>query len=370
MISTTKFYNILYYKKVATFFVFLQVLKFFKELIRNMNKYIKRDSKPTRHGFGEALALQGEKDERIVVIGADVTGSVLTSFFQKKFPERFISLGIAEQNATTAAVGLALSGKIPFFSTYAAFATFRNADQIRISICYNNANVKIAGGHSGVTVGADGATHQALEDIALMRALPNMTIVVPCDYEQAKAATIAVAEMQGPAYLRLSRANVPLFTDENAHFEIGKADILQDGQDIVIIACGSLVWEALLAAEELETKHHISAAVINCHTIKPLDGKTICEFAEKCGAVVTAEEHQIFGGLGSAVAEVLAKNCPKPIEFVGMKDRFGESGEADELLEHFGFNSQSIVKSALKAIARKAANTSYQAKNYRNVIEE
>ena len=318
-----------------------------------MNKYTKKGSKPTRVGFGEALALQGEKDERIVVLGADVTGSVLTSFFAKKYPERFFSMGIAEQNATTVAVGMALSGKIPFFSCYAVFATFRNADQIRISVCYNNANVKIAGGHSGVTVGPDGATHQALEDITLMRSLPHMTIVVPCDYEQAKKATIAIAEMNGPAYIRLSRANVPMFTDENASFELGKADILQDGADVAIIACGSLVWEALVAAEELQSQHNISAAVINCHTIKPIDEKAIVEYARKCGAVVAAEEHQIYGGLGSAVAEVLAKNCPAPMEFIAMQDRFGESGEPEELLKHFGFDAENIIKSALKVVARK-----------------
>jgi len=318
-----------------------------------MNKYIKKGNKPTRTGFGEALALQGEKDERIVVVGADVTGSVLTSFFAKKFPERFFSMGIAEQNATTVAVGLALSGKIPFFSCYAVFATFRNADQVRISVCYNNANVKIAGGHSGVTVGPDGATHQALEDITLMRSLPNMTIVVPCDYDQAQKATIAIAEMNGPAYIRLSRANVPMFTDENASFELGKADILQDGTDVVIIACGSLVWESLVAAEELQKNHNISAAVINCHTIKPIDTETITEYARKCGAVVSAEEHQICGGLGSAVAEVLVKNYPVPMEFIAMQDRFGESGEPDELLKYFGFDAENIIKAVLKVIARK-----------------
>jgi len=318
-----------------------------------MNKYIKKGSKPTRTGFGEALAQQGEKNDKIVVLGADVTGSVLTSFFAEKYPERFFSMGIAEQNATTAAVGLALSGKIPFFACYAAFATFRNADQIRISVCYNNANVKIIGGHAGVTVGPDGATHQALEDIALMRLLPNMTIVVPCDYEQAKKATVALAEMNGPAYLRLSRANVPMFTDESDKFEIGKADVLQDGADVAIIACGSLVWESLVAAEILQEQNNISAAVINCHTVKPIDKETIVKYARKCGAVVTAEEHQIYGGLGSAVAEVLSQDCPTPMEFVAMQDKFGESGEPDELLKHFGFDAENIVKTVLTVIAKK-----------------
>ncbi len=330
-----------------------------------MRQYTLRGAKPTRHGFGEALAEIGQKDERIVVIGADVTGSVMTSYFKEKCPDRFFSLGIAEQNATTAAVGMALSGKIPFFSSYAAFATFRNADQIRIAVCYNNANVKIAGGHAGVTVGPDGATHQALEDVGLLRTLPNMTIVVPCDYEQAKKATAAVAEMTGPAYLRLTRSNVPLFTDEKDSFQIGKADVLQDGSDIAIIACGSMVWEALAAAEELRDKHGISAAVVNCHTVKPLDEKAIVELGMKCGAIVTAEEHQIYGGLGSAVAELMAKNYPVPIEFIGMCDCFGESGEPDELLKKFNFTHEAVVKSALKAAERKTKGYT----GFRSVIE-
>ncbi len=318
-----------------------------------MKKYILRGNKPTRHGFGEELAVLGEKNEKIVVMGADVTGSVMTSFFKEKHPERFFSLGIAEQNATTVATGMALAGKIPFFSTYAAFATFRNADQIRISICYNNANVKIAGGHSGITVGPDGATHQALEDIALMRSLPHMTVVVPCDYLQARKATAAIAELKGPAYLRLSRAKVPLFTEENDKFEIGKAEVLQDGDDVAIIACGSMVWEALQAAEILHEKHNIKATVVNNHTIKPLDEDTLVATAKKCGAFVTAEEHQVTGGMGSAIAELLAKKYPIPMEFVGMQDCFGESGEPDELLEKYGLTAKGIVESVLKIIKRK-----------------
>jgi transketolase len=318
-----------------------------------MNKYIKRGEKPTRHGFGEALAEQGSKDERIVVIGADVTGSVLTSFFQEKHPDRFISVGIAEQNATTIATGLALSDKIPFFSSYAAFATFRNADQIRVSVCYNNANVKIAGGHAGITVGPDGATHQALEDIGLMRTLPNMTIVVPCDYEQAKKATIAIAEHIGPAYIRLSRANVPLFTNMDDKFNIGKADVLIDGNDVAIIACGSLVWEALVATDILKEQHNISAAVINCHTIKPVDQETIIEYAKQCKCIVTAEEHQINCGLGDAVASVVVKNTPVPMEMLAMEDRFGESGEPAELLKYYNFTADGIIEKVLKVIQRK-----------------
>lgn len=318
-----------------------------------MLEYINKGNIPTRKGFGEELAKIGEDNDKIVVIGADVTGSVLTSFFADRFPERFISVGIAEQNATTIAVGLALSGKIPFFSSYATFATFRNADQIRISVCYNNANVKIAGGHTGVTVGPDGATHQALEDVALLRSLPNMTIVVPCDYEQAKKATRAVAEMVGPAYIRLSRSGVPCFTDASDDFQIGKADVLEDGGDVAIVACGTLVWEALMARDILKNDYNINAAVINCHTIKPIDVDTIVSYAKKCNALVTAEEHQIYGGLGSAVAEVLAMNEPIPQEFVAMQDRFGESGEPQELLDFFGFNASNIVQKCLKAIERK-----------------
>ena len=318
-----------------------------------MNKHIKRGDKPTRHGFGEALAELGTNDERIVVIGADVTPSVLTSFFAEKHPDRFISVGIAEQNATTIAVGLALSGKIPFFSCYAAFATFRNADQLRISVCYNKANVKIVGGHAGVTVGPDGATHQMLEDIGLVRTLPNMVAVIPCDYEQAKKATVAIAEHIGPAYLRLSRANVPLFTNPDDVFEIGKADVLIDGNDVAIIACGGLVWEAIIAAEILQQEHNISAAVINCHTIKPIDATTITLYAQKCGAIVTAEEHQINCGLGDAVANVVVRNCPVPIEMQAIEDKFGESGEPNELLKHYNLTADGIIDKVLKVVSRK-----------------
>ena len=318
-----------------------------------MKQYNKIGDKATRVGFGEALAELGSTDERIVVIGADVTGSVLTSFFAERHPDRFISIGIAEQNATTIAVGLALSGKIPFFSSYAAFSTFRNADQIRISVCYNNANVKIAGGHAGVTVGPDGATHQALEDIGLLRTLPNMRIVVPCDYEQAKKATVAIANEFGPAYIRLSRANVPMFTNVEDEFKLGTADVLLDGDDVVIIACGSLVWDSIEAAKVLRDSHNISAAVINCHTIKPIDIETIVAFSSRCGAVVTAEEHQINCGLGSAVADVIVRNCPVPVEMLAIEDRFGESGEPAELLRHFNLTPNGIIDKVKKVLERK-----------------
>jgi transketolase len=318
-----------------------------------MIKYENYGSKATRAGFGTALKEMGEKHSNLVVIGADVTGSVLTSNFKEKFPERFISVGVAEQNATTVAAGLALSGKIAVFSSYSAFSAFRNADQIRVSVAYNNVNVIIGGGHSGVTVGPDGATHQSLEEIAFIRALPNMTLVVPADYEETRKATIALIEKPGPSFIRFGRPAVPMFTNEQSHFEIGKANVLTEGNDVALIACGHLVWESLLAAEELYNKYGINARVINNHTIKPIDVVTITDAAMECGAIVTAEEHQVYGGLGGAVAEVTAKNYPCPIEFVGMRDTFGGSGEPEELLVKFGLTSKEIVVSALKAIERK-----------------
>lgn len=322
-----------------------------------MKKIESYGNKPTRDGFGHGLVELGEKYDNVVAIGADVSGSVKTSYFQERFPERFISVGVAEQNATTVAVGLALSGKIPFFSSYSAFAAFRNADQIRVSICYNEANVKIGGGHSGLTVGPDGATHQSLEEVAFLRTLPNMTLICPADYEQAKKATIAIGEMVGPAYLRFGRPSVPMFTKPEDEFIIGKADILREGNDVSLVANGIMVWEALIAAEALKEKHGINAEVINCHTIKPIDEKALVESARKCGAMVTAEEHQVHGGLSGAVAEVLVKNHPIPMEFVGVKDTFGGSGEPFELMEIFGLTWKQIYASALLAIDRKNNGT-------------
>lgn len=319
----------------------------------NIEKYEKYGSKSTREGFGLALAEMGEVHDNLVVIGADVSGSVLTSYFRDKFPQRFISVGVAEQNATTIAAGLALSGKIAVFASYSAFSAFRNADMIRVSVAYNEANVKIGGGHSGVTVGPDGATHQSLEELAFLRALPNMTIVVPADYEETRKATKAVIEMVGPAFIRFGRPSVPMFTKVDSPFELGKANILRQGNDVALIACGHLVWESLAAAEELSEKHGIEARVINCHTIKPIDIVTITDAAMQCGAIVTAEEHQVHGGLGGAVAEVTAKNYPCPIEFVGMRDTFGGSGEPEELMIKYGLTSKEIIVSALKSIERK-----------------
>jgi transketolase len=309
--------------------------------------------KATRQGFGQGLLELGEQNPNVVALGADVSGSVLTSVFQAKFPDRFFSIGIAEQNATTVAAGLALSGKVPFFAGYGAFTTMRNADQLRISVCYNEANVKIAGSHSGVTVGPDGATHQVLEDLALLRALPHMTLVVPCDYEEARRATLAIGEMYGPAYLRFSRDNSAMLTTTETPFQLGRAEVFRDGKDVALVACGLLVWEALQAAEKLAEKHGIQARVINCHTIKPIDVETLTLAAEECGAVVTAEEHQVHGGLGGAVAEVLAKNYPVPMEFVGMKDSFGGSGEGKDLMIRFGMSWREIYASALRVIERR-----------------
>lgn len=308
---------------------------------------------PTRKGFGEGLVILGEENPNVVVLGGDITSSVLTSFFKERFPDRFFSIGIAEQNATTIAAGLALSGKVPFFASYSAFSAFRNADQLRISVAYNNVNVKIGGGHSGVTVGPDGATHQSLEEISFVRTLPNITLVVPADYLQTKKATLEIGRMIGPAFLRFGRSAVPSFTSEDTQFKIGEANILTDGSDAAIIACGTLVWEALIAADRLKKEKGISARVIDMHTIKPIDYETIVAAARECGCIVTAEEHQIHGGLGGAVAEVVAKNFPVPIEFVGVPDRFGLSGEPEELMEYFGLSHKTIFNSVLRAIHRR-----------------
>lgn len=309
-------------------------------------------TKPTRFGFGDGLVTLGERHDNVVVLGGDITGSVMTSLFKDKFPDRFFSIGIAEQNATTIAAGLALSGKIPFFASYGAFCALRNADQLRISICYNEANVKIGGGHAGISVGPDGATHQVLEEIAYLRTLPNMTLVVPADYEQARKATIAIGEMHGPAYIRFGRSPVPLFSKPEDSFELGKADVLVDGSDVALISCGSMVWESILAAIELGKKG-IKARVINVSSIKPFDYETVVQAARECGCIVTAEEHQVHAGLGGAVAEATAKNSPVPIEFVGVKDTFGGSGEPEQLMEKFGLTWRDIYASAIVSMARR-----------------
>jgi len=312
-----------------------------------------KDTIPTRIGFGEGLKVLGEKYDNIVALGADITKSVSLNIFAEAFPERFFSFGISEQNIIGAAAGLALGGKIPFFSTYGVFAALRTTDQIRISVCYNNLPVKIGGAHAGISVGADGATHQALEDIAIMRVLPNMTILSPCDATQTKLATIAsVEQVKGPAYIRFGREAVPDFTPDNFKFIVGKGQEFKQGNDVTIISTGHLTWEALVAAEKLK-KQKINARVINIHTIKPIDKNIIIKAAQETEAIVTAEEHQIIGGLGSAVAEVVTNNYPAPVEFIGMNDSFGESGSPDELLIKYKMKAENIIDAVKKVLKRK-----------------
>jgi transketolase len=306
---------------------------------------------PTRDGYGEGVVALGEKDPNVVVLTADLSDSTRASMFQEKFPERFIECGIAEQNMMGIAAGLALTGKIPFVSSYAVFVPGRCWDQLRISVCYSKANVKVAGAHAGISVGPDGATHQALEDIATVRCLPNIVVVVPCDCLETRKATIALGEHKGPAYFRFAREKTPVITTEKTPFKIGKAEVFRDGFDATIVACGPLVYQSMVAAKELE-KDGVSAKVINCHTIKPMDKLTIASSAKETGAVVTVEEHQINGGLGSAVAEVLAENFPAPMERVGMPDSFGESGSPEELLEKYGMSVKKI-KEAVKTVIKK-----------------
>lgn len=333
-----------------------------------MEDFKQYGSKPTRFGFGDGLVTLGERHDNVVVLGGDITGSVMTSLFKEKFPDRFFSIGIAEQNATTIATGLALSGKIPFFASYGAFCALRNADQLRISVCYNEANVKIGGGHSGISVGPDGATHQVLEEVAFLRTLPHMTLVVPCDYEEARKATIAIGEHVGPAYIRFGRSPVPLFTSPDHSFQLGKAQVLRDGNDIALIACGSMVWEALVAADKLGEKG-IKARVINSPSIKPFDFETVVQAAKECGAIVTAEEHQVHAGLGGAVAEAIVKNHPVPMEFVGVKDSFGGSGEPEELMIKFGLTWKEIYASALIAMQRRDGGSLQKIRAIKEVAE-
>lgn len=307
---------------------------------------------PTRDGFGKGLVEAGEKDQRVVALCADLSESTRFHWFAQKFPERFIQMGVAEQNLATVASGMANYGKIPFIGSYAAFSPGRNNEQIRTTISLNHVPVKVIGCHAGVSVGPDGATHQQIEDIALMRVQPNMTVVIPCDAVEAQKATMAIAFNNEPSYLRLGREKSWVFTTPQTPFEIGKAEILRDGQDVAIIGCGILLYNALVAAEEL-AKEQIDCMVINSHTIKPLDEKTIIEAAKKCGAVVSVEEHQVNGGLGSAVAECLSRNHPVPQEYIGVQNRFGESGDPFELIEKLGMGVNSIKDAVKKVMKRK-----------------
>lgn len=310
---------------------------------------------PSRDGFGEGLIVAGEENKDVVTLCADLTESTRIQGFKDKFPERFVELGVAEQNLATVASGMASAGKIPFISSYATFSPGRNWEQIRTTIAYNNQPVKIIGSHAGISVGPDGATHQALEDMAIMRALPNMIVVAPSDSIEAKKATIAAAKNNRPTYIRLSREKVPVITTNETPFEIGKAVECFEGKDATIIACGQMVYRALLAAQELK-EQRISVRVINCHTIKPLDSKTILKAAEETGALVTVEEHQVNAGLGGAVSELVSQQFPVPIRIIGIDDHFGESGEPEELLEKFNLTKENIIKAVLQVIRMKVNN--------------
>ncbi|MFA5133219.1 MAG: transketolase C-terminal domain-containing protein [Patescibacteria group bacterium] len=307
---------------------------------------------PTRFGYGEGVLAAGEADKNIVVLCCDLTESTRSHLFRERFPERFIEIGIAEQNMAGVAAGLATCGKVPFISSYAIFSPGRNWEQIRTLFCYDTMNAKVVGAHAGVSVGPDGATHQGIEDIALMRILPKMTVIVPCDYEEAKKATLEIAKVNGPCYIRLGREATPAMTTQESPFKIGRAEIWREGKDVTIIGCGSLLYEVLKAAEAL-AKEKISVRVINNHTIKPLDSATLLKAAKETGAFVTVEEHQKAGGMGSAIMELLAENYPIPVERVGVADRFGESGPPEVLLEKFGLTAPSIIKAVKKVLKRK-----------------
>ncbi len=317
-----------------------------------MTSYQSKESKATRVGFGEMLLELGRENPDIVAIGADVTGSVKTDLFMKAFPERFFSVGIAEADMIGTAAGLAVAGKIPFVAAYGEFASGRPYDQIRQSVAYSMIPVRICASHCGITVGPDGATHESLEDIALMRVLPHMMVASPCDYHQAKKMVRASISLKGPIYIRCFRDNTPVFTDPSAAFEFGKADTLVEGKDAAIIACGLQVWEAIQAAELL-SKEGISVRVVNMHTIKPIDNDAIIRAAKETGAIVTAEDHQKACGLGSAVAEVLTQSHPVPQEFVAINDTFGESGKGTDLMVKFGIDKDGIVRAVRKVLSRK-----------------
>lgn len=297
---------------------------------------------PTRNGYGDGVLEAGKKNNRVVVLSADLTKSTRSHKFAEKFPKRFVEVGVAEQNMAGIAAGMALEDKIPFISSYAVFNPGRNWGQIRISVCYTNANVKIVGAHAGLSVGPDGATHQALEDIAITRVLPNLTVLSPADYEEAKKATRAAAEYEGPVYIRLAREKTSVFTTPKTPFEIGKAQTVMEGRDITIFATGPILYEAMKAANELKTERGISCEVVNVSTIKPLDKKTVLEKAKKTGKVVTVEEHQVNGGFGSAVIEYLSQEYPVPAKIIGVKNTFGESGNYEELWEKYEINSRHI----------------------------
>ncbi len=317
-----------------------------------MKKYTFSEKKDTRSGFGAGLSELGKTNENVVALCADLTGSLKMDAFAKDHPERFIQVGIAEANMMGLAAGLAVGGKIPFTGTFANFSTGRVYDQIRQSIAYSNKNVKICASHAGLSLGEDGATHQILEDLGLMKMLPNMVVINPCDYNQTKAATIAIAEYEGPVYLRFGRPAVPNFTPSDQVFEIGKAVMLNEGKDVTIFATGHLVWQAIEAGQVL-AELGINAEIINIHTIKPLDEKAVLQSVKKTRCVVTAEEHQRNGGLGDAIAQLLATQNPTPIEYVAVNDSFGESGTPDQLMKKYGLDAAHIVNAVHKVLGRK-----------------
>lgn len=317
-----------------------------------MKKYDILGNKDTRSGFGDGLLEAGKRNPNVVALCADLTESVKMTAFKEEFPDRFIQVGIAESNMVSIAAGMALSGKVAYIGTFAAFATGRVYDQIRQSVAYSNTDVKICGSHAGITLGEDGATHQILEDIGLMKMIPNMVVINPCDYNQTKQATIAISEYKGPVYLRFGRPKVPVFISEETPFEIGKAIVLNEGKDVTIIATGHLVWEAIVAGEKL-AEQGIDAEIINIHTIKPLDTEAILRSVNKTGCVVSCEEHQYNGGLNDSVSQLLSRNNPKPIEYIGIDDKFGESGKPEDLMVKYGLKSENIISAVHKAIKRK-----------------
>ncbi|MES2140915.1 MAG: transketolase family protein [Bacteroidota bacterium] len=319
-----------------------------------MKKYTYTEKKDTRSGFGAGLSELGKNNPNVVALCADLTGSLKMDAFAKDHPERFFQIGIAEANMMGIAAGLTIGGKIPFTGTFANFSTGRVYDQIRQSIAYSNKNVKICASHAGLTLGEDGATHQILEDLGLMKMLPGMVVINPCDYNQTKAATIAIAEYVGPVYLRFGRPNVPNFTPNDQKFEIGKAVMLNEGTDVTIFATGHLVWKAIEAGEQLAAEG-ISVEIINIHTIKPLDNSAVIASAKKTRCVVTAEEHQMNGGLGDSIAQLLARELPTPIEMVAVNDSFGESGTPDQLMTKYGLDTVNIVNAVKKVLSRKGA---------------
>ena len=317
-----------------------------------MKKYTYTETKDTRSGFGEGLLEAARENENIVGLCADLTGSLKMNAFENEFPERFFQVGISEANMMSMAAGMTIGGKIPFTGTFANFSTSRVYDQIRQSIAYSSKNVKICASHAGLTLGEDGATHQVLEDIGMMKMLPGMVVINPCDYNQTKAATIAIAKYDGPVYLRFGRPKMPVFTPAGQKFIIGEAVMLNEGTDVTIVATGHLVWEAIEAGHIL-AEMGINAEIINIHTIKPLDASAILKSVEKTGCIVTAEEHQMNGGLGDSIAQFLARKRPTPIEMVAVNDSFGESGKPSELMEKYGLTRTDIVKSVEKILTRK-----------------